>query len=145
MTTHVIPPGVLSILESVVEERDKAMAVFGIQNHPDGTKASDINRQMRDDQRRLVNRQAESGESNWFDILMEEVLEAGAEEDLVALDKELMQVMQVACVWREDIQRRLSAGSPAGGERMSPLEKAVHDARVKDALGHALPGAPRGS
>ena len=115
-----LPQDVLTILESVIEERDRAMAKFGVQSHPDGTGggAAEI---LRDQQRDLVDAQAKKGTSNWRDILMEEVREAFAETDLVALDKELMQVMQVCCVWREDIARRLNRWVD-------------HDKRVEEAL-----------
>jgi hypothetical protein len=118
-----LPQDVLTILESVIEERDRAMAKFGVQSHPDGTGggAAEI---IRDQQREIVDRQARQGKSNWRDILMEEVREAFAETDLVALDKELMQVMQVCCVWREDIARRMAR---ANGW-------ADHDKRVREAL-----------
>jgi hypothetical protein len=117
--TTSLPQDVIGILESVIEERDRAMAKWGVQNHPDGTGggAAEI---IRDQQREIVDRQARRGESNWRDILMEEVREAFAETDPVALDKELMQVMQVCCVWREDLARRVAW--------------ADHDKRVKEAL-----------
>ena len=104
-TQPAVPQDVISILESVVEERDRAMAKFGVQSHPDGTggTAAEI---IRDQQRELVDEQARKGKSTWRDILMEEVREAFAETDLVALDKELMQVQQVCLVWREHIARR---------------------------------------
>ena len=103
-----VPQDVVAILESVIEERDRAMAKFGVQNHPDGTNNRTAARMLRDIPREKVEEQAAEGKSNWRDILFEEVLEAFAETDLVALDKELMQVMQVCCVWREDIARRLA-------------------------------------
>jgi hypothetical protein len=104
-----VPQDLLGILESVIEERDRAMAKWGVQSHPDGTGggAAEI---LRDQQRELVDEQQRKGTSNWRDILMEEVREAFAETDLVALDKELMQVMQVCCVWREHIARRMARG-----------------------------------
>lgn len=122
----VLPQDVLGILESVIEERDRAMAKFGVQNHPDGTGggAAVI---LRDQQIELVDEQARKGTSNWRDILMEEVREAFAETDLVALDKELMQVMQVCCVWREDIARRQAIS-------LLGTTKEVHDDKVASAL-----------
>lgn len=115
MTFNPVAQGIVQIFESVIEERDRAMRKWGIQNHPDGTHDSPHNRDVRDEQRNVVDQQAENGESNWYDILLEEVKEAGAEVDLVALDKELCQVMQVCTVWREDIQRRQTAVSVTEG------------------------------
>jgi hypothetical protein len=124
--TSALPQDVLSILESVIEERDRAMGKWGVQNHPDGTggKAAEA---LRDAQRELVDEQAGNGKSNWRDILLEEVREAFAETDLVALDKELMQVMQVCLVWREDIARRQQRS-------LLGTTFAEHDKKVAEAL-----------
>ena len=135
-----LPQDVLTILESVIEERDRAMAKFGVQNHPDGTggKAAEV---LRDAQRDRVDEQAEKGGSNWKDILLEEVREAFAETDLVALDNELMQVMQVCCVWREDIARRQGilnrAVTVSARSLVDSLEKKV-EAKVYDSSVPAL-------
>ena len=137
-----LPADVLSILESVIEERDRAMAKWGVQNHPDGTGggAAEI---LRDQQRDLVDKQSMNGKSNWRDILLEEVREAFAETDLVALDKELMQVMQVCCVWREDIARRSGTATlSVRGDNLplTTINAAIgttneeHDGKVKEAL-----------
>lgn len=128
-----LPQDVLSILETVIEERDRAMAKFGVQSHPDGTGggAAEI---LRDQQRDLVDSQARKGTSNWRDILFEEVREAFAETDLVALDKELMQVMQVCLVWREDIARRMGVRTIEFSlENVSPQVKAAITGEALDA------------
>jgi hypothetical protein len=114
-----VPADTVAILESVIEERDRAMAKWGVQNHPDGTLDFQVGRNQRDRQRARVDQKHEEGTSNWYDILLEEVYEVMCEEDLVALDKELNQVMQVCLVWREDLRRRMNA---------------AHDERVASAL-----------
>lgn len=128
MTFNPVAQGIVQIFESVIEERDRALAKWGIQNHPDGTQDSEWNRRARDHQREIVDQQAEGGMggSNWYDILLEEVFEAGAETDLVALDKELCQVMQVCTVWREDLQRRQTAVAvtEAAAERLNERDAA---------------------
>jgi hypothetical protein len=158
--TSPVPADTVAILETVIEERDNAMQKWGVQNHPDGTHDIEWLRNMRDQQRKLVDRQAEEGRANWYDILKEEVFEAGCEEDLVALDKELCQVMQVALVWREDIRRRqgfrtltMSAEglSPAAigaitgmnAEAVKAAMNADHDAAVQTALSQPLPSSAR--
>lgn len=139
---HPVPADVIAILETVVEERDRAMAKWGIQNHPDGTggEAACI---LRDAARDATDEAAKKGVLTWKQILMEEVREAFAETDLVALDKELEQVMQVACVWREHLRRRMAL---AAAGRFTAQLSPEHDARVqealKQALKQALPGAP---
>lgn len=129
-----VPQDVLGILETVIEERDRAMQKWGVQTHPDGTGggAAAI---LRDQQRDLVDQQKKEGKSNWRDILMEEVREAFAETDLVALDNELMQVMQVCCVWREDIHRRISTMlGEIPEEALLENERRDHDAKVSEAI-----------
>lgn len=142
-----VPQDVIAILESIIEERDRAMGKFGVQNHPDGTGggAAAI---LRDQQRDLVDSQQAKGTSNWRDILMEEVREAFAETDLVALDKELCQVQQVCLVWREDLARRMltkavtvsarslvdSLEEKAREESLLGTTKEMHDDKVAQAL-----------
>lgn len=113
-----VPADVVGILETVIEERDRAMAKWGVQTHPDGTggKAAEV---LRDAAIAETEEAAANGTVTWKKILMEEVREAFAETDLLALDNELMQVMQVCCVWREDLRRRMNA---------------AHDLRVAQAL-----------
>lgn len=113
-----VPADVVGILESVIEERDSAMAKWGIQNHPDGTGGVPAE-MLRDAAIADTNDAAEAGATTWKLILMEEVREAFAETDLAALDAELNQVMQVCCVWREDLRRRMNL---------------AHDNRVAEAL-----------
>lgn len=98
--------GLMGVLDELIEERDKAMRKWNVQSHPDGTEDTSVARFLRDNQIALVNANAKAGESNWFDILLEEVYEARCETDIDRLSDELTQVMQVCCVWKEDIQRR---------------------------------------
>lgn len=135
-----VPADTVAILETVIEERDSAMQKWGVQSHPDGTSEYDVRQVRRDLQRKAVDAQAENGTSNWYDILLEEVYEAGAEVDLVALDKELCQVMQVCLVWREDIRRRAHYLTTAAG---AAARMVAHDARVQEALAAPLPSSAR--
>jgi len=129
-----VPADVLGLLELVIEERDRAMQKWGVQNHPDGTGggAAAI---LRDQQRELVDEQARKGTSNWRDILMEEVREAFAETHPDALSKEIVQIMQVCLVWLEDIRRKQGYRSGVYAD---------HDQRVREALPQAIPPAHRG-
>lgn len=126
MTFNGIAQGIIQIFESVIEERDRAMVKWGIQSHPDGTRNGMWNRKARDHQRQIVDEQSRNGDANWYDILLEEVLEVACEEDLVALDNELNQVMQVCTVWREDIARRMVAVAvtEAASERLNDRDEA---------------------
>lgn len=122
----VLPQDVLAILETVIEERDRAMAKWGVQNHPDGT-GGNAARLLADAAREDTDEAAKNGTLTWKKILLEEVREAFAETDLVALDNELMQVMQVCCVWREDIARRQQRA-------LLGTTKEEHDDKVSEAL-----------
>lgn len=126
--SSVVPQDVLGILETVIEERDRAMQKWGVQTHPDGTGGVPAE-MLRDAAIAETNdaAAAQNGSLTWKLILMEEVREAFAEKDLVALDNELMQVMQVCCVWREDIHRRMVAMKPI-------TEQELHDAKVSEAI-----------
>lgn len=121
-----LPQDVLGILETVIEERDRAMAKWGVQSHPDGTggKAAEA---LRDAAREDTDEAAAAGTVTWKKILLEEVREAFAETDIDALDAELMQVMQVCCVWREDLARRRAVS-------LLGTTKEVHDDKVAKAL-----------
>jgi len=144
--TSPVPADTIGILESVIEERDRAMQKWGVQSHPDGTADSKLNVFSREKQRERVDRQAETRNSNWFDILLEEVKEARAESDLVALDKELCQVMQVCLVWREDIWRRMAAIDQTDSTGEVAEEKAMRELadRVSTSMSPALRSLSKG-
>jgi hypothetical protein len=72
-------PGVKDFAEAVDAERQRQIAKFGDQHHPDGT---------------------------WMHVLIEEVFEALAEEDPAKLRAELVQVAAVCAAWITDIDGR---------------------------------------
>lgn len=133
-----VPADVVAILETVIEERDRAMMKWGVQTHPDGTGGIPAE-MLRDAAIEDTNLAAARGEVTWKQILMEEVREAFAETDLVALDNELMQVMQVCCVWREDLRRRMAVlhgytKVDAEEAAYKENERRNHDEQVSQAL-----------
>lgn len=80
-------------------------ALWGEQNHPDGTgegylKGNAIDRKSACDSARTL------GTMTWRHILDEEVAEAFAETDTVRLREELIQVAAVALNWVGAIDRR---------------------------------------
>lgn len=96
----------MGIARDLAEERERQERKWGPQHHPDGTLDVPSRRQARDIQRDAVDAAAVHGEESWYGILLEEVFEAGAEENPQALRKELVQVMAVAGAWIEDIDSR---------------------------------------
>lgn len=88
----------------MLNERERQVEKWGEQHHPDGTGAGynlprDVNRMECD-------HAFAAGEGTWRHILLEEVYEALAEEDVEKLRAELVQVGAVAAAWIEDIDSR---------------------------------------
>jgi hypothetical protein len=100
-------PGVRAFAEEIDAERQRQLAKFGDQHHPDGTGLHPARqKQLADEARSLCQRAAREGFLAWSHILMEEVREAMAEEDPAALRMELMQVAAVCAAWIADIDSR---------------------------------------
>lgn len=100
------PDSTEHVIADIGDERERQFAKWGPQHHPDGTFPIPSRRESRERLRALCDRKAETGAVTWWDILQEEVAEAGAEDDLAALRKELVQVGAVAAAWIEDIDSR---------------------------------------
>lgn len=89
------PDYVRGVLREVDEEMDRSTEKHGDQRHlPLGgsvgfTQAATVRRAITD-------RKTEKGTVTWADILYEEVMEALAEEDPIAMRAELVQVSSVA-------------------------------------------------
>lgn len=92
------------VLNDVWTERRRQDAKWGEQNHPDGT--SEMWQPEADLMRRECEEAAQGGQLSWKHILLEEVAEAIAEEDVTKLREELIQVAAVAVAWVEAIDRR---------------------------------------
>jgi hypothetical protein len=108
------PFGTCITLMNVGMERSRQFAKWGPQHHPDGTGSclpfqlvgglsyGLMEKRARDN----CNLNAEYHDGTWADILLEEVFESLAEENLTLLRKELTQVAAVAVAWIEDIDSR---------------------------------------
>jgi hypothetical protein len=95
-----------ALASEAVAEVYRARAKHGKQGGlPDGT-GSDQMKQMADWARANTDRACDLGEMTRLDILLEEVYEAAAEDDLEALDAELNQVGGVILAWRLAIAER---------------------------------------
>jgi hypothetical protein len=104
MTYPTILPKSTEVLEQVSHERVRQGAVWGEQNHPNGTGVPSM--QAAAERSRLVcDSNFRRGKGSWADILREEFHEALAESDPQQLRAELVQVAAVAVAWIESIDR----------------------------------------
>ncbi|MEV8048400.1 hypothetical protein AB0P02_31820 [Streptomyces griseoluteus] len=107
-------PGVRAFAEEVDTERQRQLAKWGDQHHPDGTgprTAAIVGMLCHADRaahyaRIACQSAAEEGEVTWRLVLAEEVLEALAESDPERLRTELVQVAAVCAAWISDIDSR---------------------------------------
>lgn len=100
------------VLGEIRAERARQHALWGEQNHPDGT-GGPVMRSEADAMRARCQYLAVNGGPDWRAILLEEVYEALAEDEPAKLRKELVQVAAVATAWVEAIDRRTEAGRDA--------------------------------
>ncbi|MFD3574740.1 hypothetical protein [Streptomyces sp. NPDC058644] len=99
-------PGVKAFAEDIDAERQRQIAKFGEQHHPDGTADDFTARTMRDSARMICEARAARGALTWVDVLDEEYWEARAETDPAKLRTELVQVAAVCAAWIADIDSR---------------------------------------
>jgi hypothetical protein len=102
-------PGLRAIAEEIDAERQRQLAKFGEQHHPDGTSDDFTARAMRDSARFLCEAKTKRGALTWVDVLDEEYWEARAERDPAKLRAELIQVAAVCAAWIADIDSRGAA------------------------------------
>lgn len=95
----------LRVLSEVIEERQRQIARWGWQRHPDGT-GDPADLTARDKLQRLCDEATIRGTLTWRDILAEEVAEAFAETNVDRLREELIQVAAVAVQWIEALDVR---------------------------------------
>lgn len=100
--------GVKDFAEAIDAERQRQLAKFGDQNHPDGT-GNKGQQEDADRARQWCEAAFGSGYGTWADILDEEVAEAKAERDPAKLRAELLQVAAVCAAWIWAIDNRPTA------------------------------------
>lgn len=94
------------VLKEVSNEVNRQYALWGEQNHPDGTDQELFSEPLR--VRRDQYEVAHSADAlTYRHILLEEVYEALAEEDKNMLREELIQVAAVAVSWVQKLDREL--------------------------------------
>lgn len=102
MSTVVTVPTDSLIFQEVAQENLRQDSLWGAnRSKPDGTGP-----QYRDDAEAARTACDQASPATWRHILIEEVYEAIAEDDLELLREELIQVMAVAAAWISDIDNR---------------------------------------
>ncbi|GII30227.1 hypothetical protein [Planotetraspora mira] len=104
------PGSLAKVLADVTAERVAQDAMWGVQEHPDGTGPE--RRPDADRARQAVEDAAARGLPTWRDILYEEVMEAFAEDDPEHLRAELIQVAAVAVKWVQALDQRVRPAPP---------------------------------
>ncbi|MGV9282154.1 hypothetical protein [Streptomyces sp. NPDC003730] len=109
-------PGVRAFAEEIDAERQRQLARWGEQRHPDGT-GTIAHIDQADRVRAKVDQAAAEGTQTWGNILAEEVAEAFAESGPDRLRAELVQVAAVCAAWIVDLDSRTTEGArPAADE-----------------------------
>lgn len=104
MTARLLPvPGIATFTNDVTVERRRQLVKWGPQRHANGTGVNDTDRYVRDDAIHSCQDAAADGNLTWRLILAEEIAEAFAESDPVALRYELTQAAAVIQAWLYDI------------------------------------------
>lgn len=97
-------PGLAGHMAEVDAERQRQLAKWGDQHHPDGTgRPGDVEDA---DRLRAACKANSPAEDNWRDILAEEIAEAFAETDPKLLRTELVQCAAVIQAWIANIDSR---------------------------------------
>lgn len=97
-------PGLAQHMVEVDAERQRQIAKWGEQHHPDGT-GRPGDRETADRMRAICKANGPA-EDNWRDILAEEIAEAFAETDPELLRVELVQCGAVIAAWLADLDSR---------------------------------------
>ncbi|WP_344865700.1 hypothetical protein [Planomonospora alba] len=108
-----MPGSLARVLGEIGAERAAQDARWGIQDVPDGTGPQGAAAAERAKGETAA--AAADGTLTWRHILVEEVLEALAEDDPGALRAELVQVAAVAAKWIQAIDRRRPRNAPRAG------------------------------
>ncbi|MEU8728740.1 hypothetical protein AB0C68_05090 [Streptomyces tendae] len=103
-------PGVRQFAEEIDAERQRQLAKWGEQHHPDGT-GTIAHIDQADRVRAKVDQAAADGTQTWGNILAEEVAEVFAESGPDRLRAELVQVAAVCAAWIADLDSRVDAGA----------------------------------
>jgi hypothetical protein len=97
--------GLAGFVAEVDVERQRQLAKWGEQHHPDGTALTE-DRERADRARHICDSMTRLGQLAWRDVLLEEVYEAFAESDPALLRAELVQVAALCAAWIADLDSR---------------------------------------
>jgi hypothetical protein len=98
-------PGVKAFAEAVDAERQKQLAKWGDQHHPDGTAQTEDDARAAS-ARHLCQSMARMGRVTWRDILWAKVNEALAESEPDRLETKLVECATVIQAWTADLHSR---------------------------------------
>ncbi|WP_203614489.1 hypothetical protein [Streptomyces rochei] len=118
-------PGVRQFAEEVDAERQRQLAKFGDQHHPDGTGYEGSERHADFWRKRCEDAFADE-EGTWSHVLLEEVFEAMAEADPARLRAELVQVAAVCAAWIADLDSRATEGTRRMADETATTETQAH-------------------
>lgn len=102
--------GLGAFVNDVDAERQRQLAKWGDQHHPDGTGTTEYARAA---ERFRAACQRNADAPLWSFVLLEEVYEALAEQDTAKLRAELVQAAAVIAAWIHDLDRRPPAEGSA--------------------------------
>jgi hypothetical protein len=105
-------PGLARHMAEVDAERQRQLAKWGDQQHPNGTGITEAQQELADHARTACQQAFAEGRGSWAHVLMEEVREAFAEKDPAALRAELVQCAAVIQAWIHDLDRPAAAPTP---------------------------------
>jgi hypothetical protein len=130
--------GLAGFVAEVDVERQRQLAKWGEQHHPDGTALTE-DRERADRARHICDSMTRLGQLAWRDVLLEEVYEALAETDPAALRTELLQVAAVCAAWIADLDSR---AQPFTAEELATAQADVDalNAEFPDICGDANDG-----
>jgi hypothetical protein len=98
-------PGLAGHMAEVDAERQRQLAKWGDQHHPNGT-GMNYQRHLADEERAACQAAFRNGRGTWRHVLAEEVAEAFAEKGPAFLRTELVQCAAVIQAWIADIDSR---------------------------------------
>ncbi|WP_405747725.1 NUDIX hydrolase [Streptomyces canus] len=100
--------GLAPFVADVDAERQRQLAKWGDQHHPNGT-GMNYQRALADEERAACEAAFRNGRGTWRHILAEEIAEAFAEKDPAGLRAELVQCGAVIAAWIADLDSRSAA------------------------------------
>lgn len=107
-----------NVLSEILDERLRQDKKWGEQNYDPGTHK--VWKHLADTAKQVCDENVKKKELTWLNILVEEIYEACAEEDVESLRIELIQVAAVACAFIESLDRNELKGKHGQFPKTNP-------------------------